>query len=46
LLTKAEQVFAPRKTKALKGKADGSSKPKSIAASAPATREKARKKAA
>jgi ParB family chromosome partitioning protein len=46
LLTEAEQVFAPRKPKAVKAKADASSKAKPAAAKVAPKKEAARKKAA
>jgi ParB family chromosome partitioning protein len=46
LLTEAEQVFAPKKPKAVKAKGDGSSKPKPAAVKAPAKKETTKKKAA
>ena len=46
LLTEAEQVFAPKKPKVVKAKADVSKKPKSTTATATAKKEATRKKAA
>ena len=46
LLTEAEQVFAPKKPKAVKAKGDGPSKPKPAAAKASAKKEATKKKAA
>lgn len=46
LLTEAEQVFAPKKPKAVKAKADAPTKPKPTAVKTPAKKEAARKKAA
>ncbi len=46
LLTEAEQVFAPKKAKPVKAKADGSNKVKPTAATATAKKETTRKKAA
>jgi len=46
LLTEAEQVFAPKKPKAVKARGDGSSKPKATAVKASAKKETAKKKAA
>ncbi len=46
LLNEAEQVFAPKKPKAVKAQLDGSSKPKPAAVEAPTKKEGARKKAA
>jgi ParB family chromosome partitioning protein len=46
LLTEAEQVFAPKKPKAVKAKGDGPSKPKPAAAKASAKKETTKKKAA
>ena len=46
LLTEAEQVFAPKKPKPVKAKADGSNKVKPTAATATAKKETTRKKAA
>ena len=46
LLTEAEQVFAPKKPKVVKARADGSKKPKSTTATATAKKEATRKKAA
>ncbi len=46
LLTEAEQVFAPKKPKAVKAKAEGSNKPKPAAAKASAKKETTKKKAA
>ncbi|WP_353071232.1 ParB/RepB/Spo0J family partition protein [Tunturiibacter gelidiferens] len=46
LLTEAEQVFAPKKPKAVKDNADRSSKPKPTAAKVPTVKETRRKKAA
>jgi ParB family chromosome partitioning protein len=46
LLTEAEQVFAPKKPKPVKAKADGSNKVKPTAATATAKKEATRKKAA
>ena len=46
LLIEAEQVFAPKKPKAVKTKAEASNKPKPTAAKATAKKETTRKKAA
>ena len=46
LLAEAEQVFAPKKPKAVKAKADSSNKPKPIAAKVTAKKETTKKKAA
>ena len=46
LLTEAEQVFAPKKPKPVKAKADGSKKVKPTAATATAKKETTRKRAA
>jgi ParB family chromosome partitioning protein len=46
LLTEAEQVFAPKKPKAVKAKGDGSSKPKPTAVKPSAKKEANKKKAA
>ena len=46
LLTEAEQVFAPKKPKVVKAKADSSNKPKPTAAKVAAKKETTRKKAA
>jgi ParB family chromosome partitioning protein len=46
LLTEAEEVFAPKKPKAVKAKAEGSNRPKPTAAKVPAKKETTRKKAA
>lgn len=46
LLTEAEQVFAPKKPKPVKAKADGSNKVKPTAATATAKKETTRKRAA
>jgi ParB family chromosome partitioning protein len=46
LLTEAEQVFAPKKPKVVKAKADGSNKPKPTAAKVTAKKETTKKKAA
>ena len=46
LLTEAEQVFAPKKSKVVKAKTDGSNKPKPTAAKVPAKKDTTRKKAA
>lgn len=46
LLNEAEQVFAPRKPKAVKAKTDGSNKPKPTAAKATPKKETTRRKAA
>ncbi len=46
LLTEAEQVFAPKKPKAVKAKAEGSNKSKATAAKATAKKEPTRKRAA
>jgi ParB family chromosome partitioning protein len=46
LLTEAEQVFAPKKPKAVKAKGDRPSKPKPAAAKASAKKETTKKKAA
>ena len=46
LLSDAEQVFAPKKPKAIKAKVEGSNKPKATAANATARKETTRKKAA
>ena len=46
LLSEAEQVFAPKKPKVVKAKADGSKKPKPTAAKVPVKKEATRKKAA
>ena len=45
LLAEAEQVFAPKKPKAVKAKGDKSSKPKPAAVKAPAKKETTKKKA-
>ena len=46
LLTEAEQVFAPKKPKVVKARADDSKKPKPTATKATAKKEATRKKAA
>jgi ParB family chromosome partitioning protein len=46
LLTEAERVFAPKKPKAVKAKAEGPNKPKATAAKAVTSKETTRKKAA
>ena len=46
LLTEAEQVFAPKKSKAVKAKTDGSDKPKPKAVKVTTTKETSKKKAA
>jgi len=46
LLTEAEQVFAPKKPKAVKAKAEGSNKPKPTAVKGSPKKETSRKKAA
>ena len=46
LLTEAEQVFAPKKPKAVRAKIDGSSKPKPTAVKSSPQKETSRKKAA
>ena len=46
LLTEAEQVFAPKKSKVVKATPDGSNKPKATAAKATPKKETTRKKAA
>jgi ParB family transcriptional regulator, chromosome partitioning protein len=46
LLTEAEQMFSPKKPKAVKAKGDASSKPKSTAVKASAKKETTKKKAA
>jgi len=46
LLAEAEQVFAPKKPKAVKAKCDGPSKPKAAAVKASTKKETTKKKAA